>query len=106
MPISLGIRDRLTVLHGFGTDPGSLRADTYIPKSFPKNGPLVVVLHGSTQSAESYDSDRAGLLSPTNAGWRSCFRGKDGPTTPSEASTGSGLATAIGAAANRSLFVR
>lgn len=52
--------DRLTVLKRFGTDPGSLRADTYIPKNFPKNGPLVVVLHGSTQSAESYD---------TGSGW-------------------------------------
>lgn len=55
MPISLDTRDRLTVLNEFGTDPGSLRAETYIPKNFPKNGPLVVVLHGSTQSAESYD---------------------------------------------------
>ncbi|WP_255509412.1 PHB depolymerase family esterase [Oceaniovalibus sp. ACAM 378] len=45
----------MTVLDNFGTDPGSLSADTYIPKNFPKNGPLVVVLHGSTQSAESYD---------------------------------------------------
>src|SRR5680860_311755 len=55
MPISSDTRDRLTVLNRFGTDPGSLRADTYIPKNSPKNGPLVVVLHGSTQSAESYD---------------------------------------------------
>ncbi len=47
--------DRLSVLESFGTDPGSLSAETYIPKNFPKNGPLVVVLHGSTQSAESYD---------------------------------------------------
>lgn len=47
--------DRLTALKGFGTDPGSLLANTYIPESFPKNGPLVVVLHGSTQSAESYN---------------------------------------------------
>lgn len=47
--------DRLTDLKKFGTDPGSLHADTYIPKNFPKNGPLIVVLHGSTQSAESYD---------------------------------------------------
>lgn len=48
--------NRLTALNRFGTDPGSLRADTYIPKNFPKNGPLVVVLHGSTQTAESYDA--------------------------------------------------
>ncbi|SHF92991.1 hypothetical protein SAMN05444339_1233 [Loktanella atrilutea] len=45
--------NRLTALDRFGTDPGALRADIYIPKNFPKNGPLVVVLHGSGQSAES-----------------------------------------------------
>jgi poly(hydroxyalkanoate) depolymerase family esterase len=56
MPTSSNNHDRLTDLEQFGTDPGSLNADTYIPKNFPKNGPLVVVLHGSTQSAESYDS--------------------------------------------------
>jgi len=42
-------------MHNFGTDPGSLSADIYIPENFPKNGPLVVVLHGSTQSADSYN---------------------------------------------------
>lgn len=55
MPISSNTSDRLSALESFGTDPGSLSADTYIPKNFPKNGPLVVVLHGSTQSPESYD---------------------------------------------------
>ncbi|NYS61468.1 alpha/beta hydrolase family esterase [Vreelandella salicampi] len=59
MPTSLDSHNRLTDLEEFGTDPGSLQAHTYIPKKFPKNfvknGPLVVVLHGSTQSAESYD---------------------------------------------------
>ncbi|QJQ94877.1 MULTISPECIES: PHB depolymerase family esterase [Halomonadaceae] len=55
MPTSSESHDRLTVLKKFGTDPGSLHADTYIPKNFPKNGPLVVVLHGSIQSAESYN---------------------------------------------------
>lgn len=49
------VSDRLTTLNGFGTDPGSLSADIYIPKNFSKNSPLVVVLHGSTQSAESYN---------------------------------------------------
>ncbi len=60
MAVSSPTLDRLTALNSFGTDPGSLRADTYIPKNFPKNGPLVVVLHGSTQSADSYD---------TGSGW-------------------------------------
>jgi poly(hydroxyalkanoate) depolymerase family esterase len=55
MPIFSDTHDRLTVMNEFGTDPGSLHADTYIPKNFQKNGALVVVLHGSTQSAESYD---------------------------------------------------
>lgn len=55
MPTSSNTNDRLSVLENFGTDPGSLSADIYIPKDFPKNGPLVVVLHGSTQSPESYD---------------------------------------------------
>jgi poly(hydroxyalkanoate) depolymerase family esterase len=55
MPIFSNTSDRLSALENFGTDPGSLSADTYIPKNFPKNGPLVVVLHGSTQSPESYD---------------------------------------------------
>ncbi|MCX8226514.1 MAG: PHB depolymerase family esterase [Sulfitobacter sp.] len=53
--MSSNLPNRLTVLDNFGTDPGSLGADTYIPSNFPKNGPLVVVLHGSTQSANSYD---------------------------------------------------
>lgn len=55
MPTSSGSHDRLTNLKQFGTDPGALHADIYIPKNFAKNGPLVVVLHGSTQSAEGYD---------------------------------------------------
>jgi poly(hydroxyalkanoate) depolymerase family esterase len=55
MPILSNTSDRLSVLENFGTDPGSLSADIYIPENFPKKGPLVVVLHGSTQSAESYN---------------------------------------------------
>nr|WP_111298482.1 PHB depolymerase family esterase [Paracoccus saliphilus] len=55
MPIPSDAHGRLTALREFGTDPGGLSADIYIPESFRKNGPLVVVLHGSTQSAESYD---------------------------------------------------
>jgi poly(3-hydroxybutyrate) depolymerase len=55
MPTSLITSHRLSALNSFGTDPGSLSADIYIPENFPKNGPLVVVLHGSTQSADSYN---------------------------------------------------
>ncbi len=51
-PYTIG---RLTALKDFGTDPGSLSADIFVPYNLPKNSPLVVVLHGSTQSADSYD---------------------------------------------------
>lgn len=56
MSIFAGASGRLTALNYFGADPGSLSADIYIPERFQKNGPLVVILHGSTQSAESYNS--------------------------------------------------
>lgn len=46
---------RLTVMGSFGSDPGSLQAEMYIPENFRKDGPLVVVLHGSMQTAESYN---------------------------------------------------
>lgn len=57
---ALDTGDHLRPLEEFGTDPGSLRASTFVPETFPKNGPLVVVLHGSSQSADSYD---------TGSGW-------------------------------------
>jgi len=50
-----GIVDRLADLTGFGTNPGALRARTYVPPQLPRHAPLVVVLHGCTQSAAAYD---------------------------------------------------
>ena len=47
--------DRLTDLRAFGTNPGMLRARIHIPADLPENAPLVVVLHGCTQSAVGYD---------------------------------------------------
>jgi len=46
---------RLTDLGHFGTNPGALRARTYVPKRLADNAALVVVLHGCTQSAAGYD---------------------------------------------------
>ena len=43
----------LTALTGFGTNPGSLDAFTYVPASAGGGAPLVVVLHGCTQTASS-----------------------------------------------------
>ena len=47
--------DRLTDLPEFGTNPGMLRARIYTPANLADNAPLVVVLHGCTQSAAGYD---------------------------------------------------
>ena len=47
--------DRLSSLNEFGSDPGALRALTYIPEDLPENAPLVIVLHGCRQTAEDYD---------------------------------------------------
>lgn len=47
--------DHLTELTGFGSNPGALRMFTYAPQNLEASPPLVVVLHGCTQSAASYD---------------------------------------------------
>ncbi|WBH15087.1 extracellular catalytic domain type 1 short-chain-length polyhydroxyalkanoate depolymerase [Sphingomonas radiodurans] len=60
---------RLTELEGFGTNPGALRAKVYVPDGVVEPSPLVVVLHGCTQTADGYDvgsgwsqlADRHGL---------------------------------------------
>ena len=45
--------DRLTEVTGFGSNPGALRMFEYVPTD-PEPA-LVVVLHGCTQTAASYD---------------------------------------------------
>ncbi len=49
------VADRLSDLEAFGSNPGDLRARTYIPENLAKGAPLVVVLHGCTQTSASYD---------------------------------------------------
>lgn len=46
---------RLREVTDFGLNPGELRMLTYLPADLPANAPLVVVLHGCTQSAASYN---------------------------------------------------
>ncbi len=43
------------MLTGFGSNPGALKAKCYLPKNLPPGAPLVVVLHGCTQTAAGYD---------------------------------------------------
>lgn len=44
----------LTELKRFGHNPGGLRAFAYAPDDLPSGAPLVVALHGCTQTAEGY----------------------------------------------------
>ncbi len=39
----------------FGSNPGNLRMLTYVPDNLAPSSPLVVVLHGCTQTAAGYD---------------------------------------------------
>lgn len=49
------VSDRLGELAEFGSNPGALRAWTYLPTGLRSNAPLVVVLHGCTQTPAGYD---------------------------------------------------
>jgi poly(hydroxyalkanoate) depolymerase family esterase len=46
---------RLTGLLDFGSNPGALGAWCYVPETMRSGAPLIVVLHGCTQSAAAYD---------------------------------------------------
>jgi len=46
---------RLTEVRGFGSNPGNLRMFAYVPSGLPPGAPLVVALHGCTQTAAGYD---------------------------------------------------
>ncbi|KQM65963.1 hypothetical protein ASE75_05470 [Sphingomonas sp. Leaf17] len=48
-------QDRLRDLIHVGSNPGALRARTHIPDDLAAGAPLVVVLHGCTQTAAAYD---------------------------------------------------
>lgn len=45
----------LAEVFDFGANPGNLRMLTYVPDDLPRGAALVVVLHGCTQTAASYD---------------------------------------------------
>lgn len=54
-PLSHASDDRFEEMTGFGSNPGALLARTYLPRTLDAGAPLVVVLHGCTQSASSYN---------------------------------------------------
>jgi feruloyl esterase len=45
----------LREIHDFGSNPGALRMFTYLPPTLAERSALVVVLHGCTQTAGSYE---------------------------------------------------
>lgn len=51
--------DALTAVPSFGSNPGQLDLYVYVPAGLPAGAPLVVALHGCTQTASDY----------TRAGW-------------------------------------
>ncbi len=46
-----------TEVTGFGSNPGNLRMFKYVPSGLPTNAPLVVALHGCSQTAANYDAE-------------------------------------------------
>ncbi|WP_419992859.1 alpha/beta hydrolase family esterase [Streptomyces boninensis] len=46
----------LTPVTGFGSNPGNLSMYAYVPEGLPQGRPVVLALHGCTQSAEDYYS--------------------------------------------------
>lgn len=49
------VPNHLTETGNFGPNPGALRMFTHLPPDVPDQCPLLVVLHGCTQSAAGYD---------------------------------------------------
>jgi len=52
-PASAGVE--LPEVVGFGSNPGNLRMRVHVPRDLPASAPLVVVLHGCTQTASGYN---------------------------------------------------
>ena len=53
-PLKRAAVSRLSTLRAFGSNPGDLAGRLYAPNSMLERAPLVVVLHGCTQTAEAY----------------------------------------------------
>ncbi|RED94942.1 extracellular catalytic domain type 1 short-chain-length polyhydroxyalkanoate depolymerase [Marinoscillum furvescens] len=54
---TIALSAQLNAVSSFGSNPGNLKMYTYIPNNMPSNAPLVLVLHGCTQTASSYASE-------------------------------------------------
>ena len=50
------VESPLTQVTSFGSNPGNLLMFRHVPTDVPANAPLVVVLHGGTQTASAYEA--------------------------------------------------
>ena len=80
----------LTSVTGFGSNPGGLRMLLHVPATAPNNAPLVVAMHGCTQSASDYQAagwsqlaDKWGfyVVYPESQSGNKCFRWYDSAHT-------------------------
>lgn len=79
---------RLKELSAFGSNPGTLRASTYVPAALEKSPALVVVLHGCTQTAADYDVGSGWSQLADRYGFYCCFPNNNGKIIRTCASTG------------------
>ena len=54
-PFDADVPNVVRGLNDFGSNPGALKAHLHVPEGIGAHAPLVVVLHGCTQSAAGYD---------------------------------------------------
>lgn len=85
-------RDRLKDLNITGSNPGALKARTFIPENLVSGAPLVVALHAAHKARPLMMKDRGGRIWPIGTGLPCFFLSNSERITPISASTGVCLA--------------
>ncbi|TCC08344.1 PHB depolymerase family esterase [Kribbella soli] len=68
-PVSRAEAASLEEVTGFGSNPGNLRMFRYVPPGLGAGRPVVVALHGCTQSASAYDDEPGWVAMAQRAGF-------------------------------------
>lgn len=74
----------LTEVTGFGTNPGQLRAFKVVPQGLPANPPLVVALHGCSQTASGFDDETGWVKFADMGKFALLLPQQEGPNNPSK----------------------
>ena len=93
--------DRLSDLGAIRNNPGNLSGRVFVPAAVKGPMPLVVVLHGCTQDAATYDRGSGWSTLAEREGFALLFPEQSAPTIRCSASTGSRGMTASAAWARR-----